>query len=350
MHIPKNMTNFATKIVLVWPPLRKRFIPTFRFFVRKVGLFNKFGNMPKKVTTQGFIDRARKVHGKRYDYSLVEYKRHNEKVKIICPIHGVFEQTPDAHTRGEGCPHCKFVLNTNDFISKAQKIHGDKYDYSKVDYKNPKEKVCIICKKHGEFWQEPRKHLHGHGCLLCGYKSESIKKKQIDNDEFVRRAKLVHGDLYDYSNVDYTSMSDKVIIGCPTHGKFEQCPKHHLKGAGCPTCANPKGEMKVKLVLDKLGATYISQYKIRNESIFCKNTKMFVDFYLPNHNVFIEYNGTQHYYETNFWGGKTQLDIQQERDFALRQYCKEHKIKLVEIPYWKYKDIETILRKELKIK
>jgi hypothetical protein len=307
--------------------------------------------MPKRLTKEEFIAKAHKVHGDRYDYSLVDYHAGNKKVKIICKKHGVFEQTPESHLRGSGCRRCSFIVTTEDFIEKAKSVHGDKYDYSKVKYVNPNQKVLITCPIHGDFWQSPRKHINDKsGCPLCGYMSESEKKKKIDKEEFVRRATAVHGDLYDYTNVEYVSMTDKVKIGCPIHGAFMQSPKNHFDGKGCPICANSKGEMRVKLVLDTLGISYIRQYKIPNENIFCKNTKMFVDFYLPDYNTFIEYNGTQHYYETDFWGGKIQLSKQQERDMALRQYCKEHKIKLIEIPYWKYKKVGVIIKKELKIK
>ena len=107
-----------------------------------------------KDKTEEFIKKAKEVHGDKYDYSKVEYKKAIEKICIICPEHGEFWQIPTNHLKGCGCPSCggnkKYTLEI--FIKKAREVHGDKYDYSKVDYKKASEKVCIICPKHGEFW------------------------------------------------------------------------------------------------------------------------------------------------------------------------------------------------------
>ena len=127
--------------------------------------------MGKRLTTEEFISKAREVHGDRYDYSKVEYKNAKTKVKIICPIHGVFEQSPDAHLHGQGCQDCGYdsnKLNQESFIEKAKEKHNDFYDYSKVDFKDKNDKVCIICPRHGEFWQTPYIHLKKHGCTKCG--------------------------------------------------------------------------------------------------------------------------------------------------------------------------------------
>lgn len=113
----------------------------------------------RRLTTEEFITKAREVHGDKYDYSKSVYTTKKEKVIITCPIHGDFEQSPDGHLRGQGCPKCKFEKLANDsrgtteeFIEKAKQVHGDKYDYSKVNYVNARTKVCIVCSEHGEFW------------------------------------------------------------------------------------------------------------------------------------------------------------------------------------------------------
>ena len=113
-------------------------------------------------------------------------------------------------------------LTTNEFIEKSRKVHGDKYDYSKVNYVNAKTKVCIICPIHGEFWQTPDLHLQGSGCSLCG------GKIQLSEDEFIRRANLVHNNKYDYSKVNYINYHTKICIICPIHGEFWQEPANHL--------------------------------------------------------------------------------------------------------------------------
>lgn len=133
----------------------------------------------RRKTTEEFIERARKVHGEKYDYSKVKYVNNCTKVCIICPEHGEFWQTPNDHLSGRGCPKCaleKFRSNTEEFIEEAKKIHGDKYDYSKVNYINNYTKVCIICPEHGEFWQTPSNHLSGRGCSIC---SESRLEKSL---------------------------------------------------------------------------------------------------------------------------------------------------------------------------
>ena len=186
----------------------------------------------KKLTTEEWISKAKEVHGDKYDYSKSKYTNSRNKIKIICPIHGEFEQVAHDHLLGHGCYRCckttKFSLS--DFIKQAIEIHGDKYDYSKVNYKSMREKVCIICHKHGEFWQLPSSHLNGCGCPKCS----GIK---LTTEEWISKAKEVHGDKYDYSKSKYTNSRDKVKIICPTHGEFEQTPSKHLQGQGCPKCA-----------------------------------------------------------------------------------------------------------------
>lgn len=191
-----------------------------------------------------FIEKSRKIHGDKYDYSKVEYVNTKTKVCIICPEHGEFWQTPNNHLHGCGCPMCKAQKNgdgkrsnRNDFIEKATAIHGNKYDYSKAIYINNSTKVCIICPEHGEFWQTPNHHLQKHGCQKC-----ANVKKQTTKD-FICKAKGIHGDKYDYSNVEYVNNHTKVCIICPEHGEFWQTPKNHLRGQGCPRCGVIKGHI-----------------------------------------------------------------------------------------------------------
>ena len=195
------------------------------------------------LTKEEFISKAKEKHGNKYDYSLVEYVNAKTKVKIICPIHGVFEQTPDIHQRC-GCQICgwdetkkKQRRTTNEFIKIATIVHNGKYDYSKTKYVNANTKICIICPTHGEFWQTPNEHLHNGGCRLCGI--DEIKKKQrATRDEFIEKAIKVHGELYDYSKVEYVNNNTKVCIVCKKHGDFYQLPSNHLSGKGCDKCAH----------------------------------------------------------------------------------------------------------------
>ena len=124
----------------------------------------------KKLTTDQFITNAKKIHGDKYNYSLIEYKSNRIKVKIICKKHGVFEQIPEHHLKNSGCPKCygNNIKTTKDFIIDGKNIHGDKYDYSLVEYVSNKTKVKIICKKHGIFEQIPTNHIYlKNGCPIC---------------------------------------------------------------------------------------------------------------------------------------------------------------------------------------
>ena len=116
-----------------------------------------------KYSKEQFVLKARETHGWKYDYSKVEYINSRTKICIICPEHGEFWQTPHSHLRGRGCPKCKLqnaTLTTEEFIRRAKEMHGDKYDYSKVVYKKNNEKVCIICPEHGEFFIYPKGHIN----------------------------------------------------------------------------------------------------------------------------------------------------------------------------------------------
>ena len=197
--------------------------------------------MPKKLTTEQFIEKAKKVHGDKYDYSKVEYIDATVKVCIICPIHGEFLQLPSIHLSGCGCIKCanKCHHTKKTFIEEAIKIHGNKYDYSKVDYKNNKTKVCISCKEHGEFWIRPDHHLQGQGCPKCG------GTKKLTTKEFEEKSNLIHKFKYDYSKVEYKNNETKVCIICPIHGEFWQTPHAHLGGQGCQCC---NGNIKLSVL------------------------------------------------------------------------------------------------------
>ena len=191
--------------------------------------------MSKKLTTEEFIIKAKEVHGDKYDYSKVEYVNSHTNVIIICPTHGEFLQTPTKHLMGSGCSKCsgKVKLTTEDFIIKAKEVHGDKYDYSKVEYVNNITEISIFCKKCKKFFtQKPSIHLMGSGCNVC---NKSTKK--LTTEDFIIKAKEVHGDKYDYSKVNYINSNTKITIICNEHGEFQQKPSNHLQGQGCSKCS-----------------------------------------------------------------------------------------------------------------
>jgi hypothetical protein len=204
---------------------------------KKCGLLRTINS--KKSNTNDFIDKARQIHGDKYDYSKVEYKYANEQIIIICKEHGEFLQTPNGHLVGRGCRLCAIKINSNklrktqqQFIKEAIEIHGNKYDYSKVEYENNLTEVIIICKEHGEFLQTPSNHLNGKGCYLCG-RFKINEKCKYTTQEFIEKAKHIHGDKFDYSQTIYTNCDENVIIICKEHGEFEQTPTTHLKSTFC---------------------------------------------------------------------------------------------------------------------
>ena len=214
-----------------------------------------------------FINKAKMIHGDRYDYSKVQYINSNIKVKIICNEHGEFEQRPKNHYVSTGCPTCsiqykktianKKACTTELFIIKALKIHKNKYDYSKVNYINASIKIIIICNKHGEYEQRPSSHLEGRGCISCFNEEQKIRyknginKKGKNIEKFIEEAKKIHGNKYDYTISIYKNNKTLIKILCIKHGIFEQLPSNHLnKKEGCIDCVkeNQKNNSNAKLI------------------------------------------------------------------------------------------------------
>ncbi len=188
-------------------------------------------------TTEEFIEQAKQIHGDKFDYSKTVYINNTTKIEIICPIHGSFLQLPSYHLKALGCPKCLNRRNdTAIFIKKSKKIHGDKYDYSQVEYVNSTTPVKIVCPKHGEFLQAPANHLSGNGCAQCSVEKRA-KQHKVTLDDFIKRANETHHNKYDYSNVHFSKLKDKVTIICPEHGEFQQEAFSHLSGCRCPECA-----------------------------------------------------------------------------------------------------------------
>lgn len=304
---------------------------------------------------QGFIERAKLVHGDRYDYSKTVYELANKKVTIICPVHGEFQQTPSAHLKGCGCFKCgrmtsglKKRKDEEKFIEHAHKIHGDKYSYENVVYVNSTTKVDVICKKHGVFSIAPFNLLSGKGCSKCYYEATS-ERIMLTTEEFIDRSNIVHGGKYDYSKSVYTGKENHIKIICPTHGEFEQIAGHHMRGCGCPHCKRSLGEERIAKFLYSRNIKFTPQYKLIIDNLFVADKILRVDFFLPEYKTFIEFNGLQHYHPVDLFGGEEKLISQQERDYALRLYCKEKKLHLLEIPYNEFGNIEGILKRSLRI-
>ena len=209
-----------------------------------------------KLLQEDVLDRFKKVHQDKYDYSLFNYNGNNIKSKIICPEHGVFEQTPNVHWNGSGCPKCKIknlFLNNEDVLDRFKKVHQDKYNYSLFNYNGNNIKSKIICPEHGVFEQTPINHWNGQGCPFCS------KNKKLSQEEVLEKFNKAHKDEYDYSLVDYINRDTKVKIICPKHGVFEQSPSSHWSGYGCPHCSKENYKENNPQVLSQFEV--LSQFK-----------------------------------------------------------------------------------------
>ena len=237
--------------------------------------------------TESFIDDAKKIHGKKYDYSKVKYDNSDSKVEIVCPIHGSFSQRAANHLLGRGCPECskdKTRSSNEEFIKKAKKIFKNTFDYSKVNYRNNYTPIEIICKKHGPFFQQPSNHLLGQGgCPQCAIESRAIQIR-LSKDEFLKRVNQIHKGKYEYPNLNFLSTTDLIKIKCPIHGEFEQRASDHMDGRGCPKCAGQKRTTDefIDLARKTHGDKYdysVTDYKIAREK---------VDIRCPIHGIFTQ--------------------------------------------------------------
>lgn len=201
-----------------------------------------------RASIDEFKRKAILIHSDRYDYSLVDYKRSDQKVAIVCKEHGAFFQTPHAHIiKKQGCRKCNrkglfTPYGYQDFIAKAKEKHGDIYVYE--EYTNYKTPINIQCKEHGVFSQRPKNHLGGAGCPKCAVILTRDKNVQavarLSLLEFINKATAIHKGYYDYGCTifaEYSNNRDKVRIKCPKHGVFKQIIHAHLSGSGCPKCS-----------------------------------------------------------------------------------------------------------------
>lgn len=302
----------------------------------------------RKLTTDEFIKRARLIHGNKFDYSKVEYINTMTKILIKCNIcNNEFWQRPSAHLQSQGCPNCsikKKYSNSTEFIKKAKKVHGDKYNYSGVKYNGNRVKICIKCTKHGLFYQSPHEHLSGCGCPKCGLERR-IGLQTYTQEDFIKKANQVHSNIYDYNLVKYIGNKKKVIIVCNKHGKFLQTPADHLQGVGCPKCNLSKGEKCINKILTNNNIRFQPQKKF----IGCKDKRQLpFDFYLPEYNIAIEYDGEQHYLSRSLFNGKKGFKETQQHDLIKNNYCYNNDIMLLRIRY--DEDIYSKINEFIKLK
>ncbi|MCL2312944.1 MAG: hypothetical protein FWC41_10755 [Firmicutes bacterium] len=291
----------------------------------------------KKLTRENFIEKAKSVHGEKYDYSKVEYNGNKDHVCIICTEHGEFWVTPVNHCSKHnkcGCPKCVGRnRTTEEFIEQSKKIHGGKYDYSKTEYVDYKTKVCIICPEHGEFWQSVCDHMfNGNGCPKCG--TDKLKKLFTKNtNDFIKEANKLYYNKYDYSKFEYKGAKIKSTVICHhideitglEHGEFIITPTSHLhQMVGCPRCnTNLINEKRIEQLLLKNNIKYILHYHPEFYSRFE------IDFFLPDYNIGVEYQGEQHFHPVKYMGGEERYFRSLECDKRKYDLCKENGIRLI---------------------
>ena len=310
--------------------------------------------MVRTLTKLEFIEKAKAIHGNKYSYNKVIYKNRTTKIQIFCKkCKEYFLQTPNGHLRGCGCKKCGYKSHSLqlkdsfcEFIEKAKKIHNNKYEYNEDTFDNEKIKIyCKECKKY--FYQTRGNHLRGSGCPSCGNKT---KGKALDLIIFIKKANEIHNNRYEYEDVIYKNCRTKVKIWCKKCKKFfMQTPSNHLSGKGCPYCMQSKGELQISDWLKIHNISYIFQKRFK----MCKDQNVLpFDFYLPDYNLCIEFQGQQHYNKKMFVERYKSLELgtkafnkQKIHDKIKQNFCKVNKIGLLIIKY--DANINDILKKEL---
>jgi len=279
-----------------------------------------------KLSKDVVLDKLKAVFPN-YTFDMSLYNDTHSKIMVTCPDHGNSYKIVKNLLKGHGCLVCgnksssdKQRASISNLIEVFNKKHDHKYDYSKFVYRNNRTPGIIICPEHGEFSQNSRTHSLGHGCPSCS------SNKRLTNDEFIEKSRAIHMDKYTYNNTVYKNMHSKVEIECEKHGPFYQLPLHHIRGVGCPTCNQSKGEIMIENFLKEKNINYIKQKKF-NDCVY-KN-KLVFDFYLPDYKTCIEFNGIQHYYSLDIFGGEDALVLNRIRDDIKRNFCSENELKLI---------------------
>lgn len=302
---------------------------------------HKSGKTPTKIESKSLVNKLKEIHHDKYDYFIEKETYYStDKIKLI-----------DNYTKDElyyrvdrhlsGMKPNKVTLNY--FLIKSKQLHGDRYEYSLIDkIKNNSQKVKIICREHGIFEQRVSNHMNlGDGCPKC------VGVGKWNTDLLISEFKKVHNDKFNYSLVEFENIDKKVKIVCKEHGEFYQNIHKHLNGQGCRLCeSNSKGEDYVKMWLDKMNIKYNRQQTF----IGCRyKNPLFFDFYLPNYNICIEFDGEQHYKPIERFGGISEFRNTKIRDDVKNKWCLENNIDLLRIRYNEISRIKYILEEKLQI-
>ena len=304
-----------------------------------------------------YINKLKEKYGDRFIYDKVEFNSLKDNITLICSEHKIeFQIQFKSCFKSEGvnCPLCKRKkisetklknysgLSNEQFIEKANKVHNNKYDYSKVDMlnRNKDGKVCIICPIHGEFWQKPSQHLFGKGCKECG-------TNKLNTETFIKKAKKIHGDDFSYEKTIYKSIFDYVTVKCNRCGtEYEVIAHNHLKGRGCRFCKHSNLELEIEKFLKD------NNIEFEYQKFFKWLGRKSLDFYLPEYNIAIECQGIQHFSfkeSSKIFTEKKMLRTK-ESDKCKKKICEENGITIlyysnlgIEYPYYVFEDKEKLL-------
>lgn len=280
----------------------------------------------KKLTTEEFISRSKSVHGNKYDYSKVKYKNNSTKVKIVCPKHGEFIQTPISHYQGHGCPKCapNYSGSKHTYIQECNKIHKNRYDYSKANFNKVHDLIKIKCPIHGYFRLRAYAHKQGQGCPMCGIEKTSAKNRMTEK----QFQKLLSSEFKFKPIDDFSQKTNpKVYIYCKKHGKQQTTAKSALyKSSPCPKCRksiNSKPQRKLTSFVKSITKSKV----ITN---FRLSDKKHLDIYLPKYKIGIEVNGL-------YWHSEDKLP--KDYHYLKTKQCKKQGISLLH--FWDYEIAEN---------
>lgn len=305
----------------------------------------------KQRKTEQFIERAKEIHGDKYNYTKVSYINARTKVCIICPIHGEFWQTPDNHVNKlVNCPRCSSVHRAKkqtktkeEFIKELKREDLDFSDIEYISYSSPIKN--IRCKKHNLFFSV----VSGQALKKGGYCPECVKEKRNHhktNEEYIEELKTLQLDkVYDFSKINYINAKTPITMICKScNAEFQHSPRSFLNGVvkACPNCNYYIGEKIIEEALKENNVKYIPQFRFTKTEI----STLSFDFYLPDKNITIEYQGEQHFRAIKKWGGEERLKKQQKNDQRKRDFCKKNNIKEIEISKKDLKELLTIFEKE----
>lgn len=290
--------------------------------------------MTSHKTTAAFISEVEQIHGDKYDYSKVDYKNNHTKVCVVCKKHGDFFIAPHHLLEGSGCKECfkekqsKDKTNsTEQFVLEAKKVHGDKYDYSSTIYRGYRYSVNIICPEHGIFTQNAGDHLKGCGCQECGKIIMWDNRGRLSSDDFIEKARKLHGDKYDYGQVKYVNAKTPIVITCRKHGEFLQTPSNHLVGCGCPHCSKSKMVNDIAQNLRERNIKYCLEKSF--DWLEIKGNKLRIDIFLPDYNIGIECQGLQHFEPIEYWGGDEEFEKRKTYDEVKLNLCTNNGVKVL---------------------